>query len=81
MTQFALPAAWKPPGAPTGAQWEWNVRVKVFETNTLALLETAMNNWLTALSVGFESPGIIAVGYQSGAKERAVVTYGYFSQV
>jgi hypothetical protein len=81
MTQFALPAAWKPPGAPVGSQWEWAVRVKTFEQNTSALLETAINNWLTALPVGFESPGIIAVDYQSGAKERAVITYGYFIQV
>jgi|PlaIllAssembly_1097288.scaffolds.fasta_scaffold160755_2 hypothetical protein len=81
MTQFALPTVWKPPGAPTGAQWEWNVRVKTFEANTPALLETAMNNWLVTLPVGFESPGIIAVDYQSGAKERVLITYGYFSQV
>ena len=80
MTQFAMPAAWKQPGN-VSVVWEWNVRVKVFEANTPALLETAMNNWLAVLPVGFESPGILAVDYQSGAKERAVVTYGYFSQV
>jgi hypothetical protein len=81
MTQFALPAAWKPPGVPAGAQWEWNVRVKTFEENTTALLQAAMNAWLTTLPAGFESPGIIAVDYQGGAKERVVVTYGYFTQV
>jgi hypothetical protein len=81
MTQFALPVAWKPPGAPVGAQWEWVVRVKVFEANTQPLLETAINNWLTVLPVGFESPGIMSVDYQSGAKERALITYGHFVQV
>jgi hypothetical protein len=79
VTQFALPAAWKPGNSANA--WDWNVRVKVFEANTSALLETAINAWLTNLPLGFESPGILAVDYQSGAKERALITYGYFTSV
>lgn len=81
MTQFALPMAWKPPGVPVGGQWEWNVRTKTFEATSTALLEAAINAWLITLPLSFDSPGIIAVDYQSGAKDRALITYGYFSPV
>lgn len=79
---WAVPQAYDVPGAPTGAQWNYAVRVKTFEANTPALLETAMNAWMTTLDdLNLADFAILAVAYQSGAKEKALVTYGYFVQV
>jgi hypothetical protein len=79
---WAVPQAYEAPGAPTGAQWTFSVRVKAFEANTPALLETSMNAWMTLLDdVNLADFAILSVNYQSGAKEKALVTYGYFVQV
>jgi hypothetical protein len=79
---WANPQAYPPPGTPVGAQWTFAVRVKTFEANTPALLETAMNVWLALLDdILLAEHAVLAVNYQSGAKEKALVTYGYFVQV
>jgi hypothetical protein len=81
MTGFAIPRAYDAPTAPQGAQWVFDVKVKAFEANTPALLESAINTWLTALQATVDEPAVLSINYQSSAKERALVTFGYFVRV
>ena len=78
---FSVPRAYDPPGAPAGAQWTFQIAVKTFEANTLALLEAAMNVWLVTTNASTLDVAILSVNYQSGAKERVVVTYGFFVNI
>jgi hypothetical protein len=79
---WATPQTYPNPAAPAGAQWTFAVRAKLFEANTPALLEVAMNNWMTLLDdIDLSDFAILDVQYQSGAKEKALVTYGYFVRV
>jgi hypothetical protein len=66
---------------PQGAQWAFDVKVKAFEANTPAALESALNAWLTTLQQTFDEPAVLSINYQSTSKERALVTYGYFVRV
>jgi hypothetical protein len=78
---FAIPRGYEAPGAPTGAQWLFQVAAKAFEENTPALLQTAINAWLLTLQADDLEYSMLSVNYQSGAKERALVTYGFFVNV
>jgi hypothetical protein len=81
VTGFAIPRAYDEPTSPQGAQWVFDVKVKAFEANTPALLEAAVNAWLTTLQTLVDEPAVLSINYQSAAKERALVTYGYFVRV
>jgi hypothetical protein len=78
---FAKLTTVESPAVPTGAQWNFQVAVKAFEANTVPLLEAAINNWLLTLRNSPLEHSVLAVNYQSGAKERALVTYGAFINV
>jgi len=77
---FAIPTIFQVP-ANGGVPAQFNLQFKAFEANTIALLETAMNAWLATLEANqaYDKPVILDVDYQSGAKERALVKWGYFS--
>jgi hypothetical protein len=78
---FATPRSFDPPAVPVSAQWVFQVATKTFEANTVALLQTAMNAWLLTLQTDPLEFAILNVNYQSGAKERALVTYGFYVNI
>jgi hypothetical protein len=78
---FAIPRGYDPPAAPTGSQWLFRVASKTFEANNLTLLEGAINTWLLVLEGGTLEYVVLTIDYQSGAKEKAIVTYGSFINV
>jgi hypothetical protein len=78
---FSRPLTYEEPGVPIGAQWVFQVAVKTFEANTVALLEGAINVWLLSLQTNPLDHVVLAVNYQSGAKEKALVTYGAYVNI
>lgn len=78
---FATPRSVDPPSVPTGAQWVFQVAVRAFEANTPALLQTAINTWLLTIQADPKEHAILDVQYQSGAKEKALVTFGAFIDI
>jgi hypothetical protein len=78
---FATPKGYEAPSTPVNAQWLFQVATKAFEANTVALLESAINAWLVSLQVSPLEHAVLNVNYQSGAKEKALVTYGFFINV
>lgn len=78
---FAIPRNYEPPASPTNAQWVFQVTSKMFEANTVAALETAIDAWMATLQVSPLEHAILSVNYQSATKERALIVYGYFINV